>query len=61
MRRKTHQEFIVDIEKKNPNKRKNNYARENGVNLLEIWHTDFDNIFAILDKFINLDLERGSY
>lgn len=44
---------------KEHDERKSNYARENGINLLEIWYTDFDNIFAILDKSIDLDLEKG--
>lgn len=31
-------------------KRKRNYAQKNNINLLEIWHYDFDNIDTILDN-----------
>jgi len=34
-------------------KRKKEYARNNNINLLEIWYYDFDNTEEILDKIIN--------
>ncbi len=43
---------------KEHDKRKRDYAAENGINLLEIWYRDFENVFSILDKMIDLDLEK---
>ncbi len=40
-------------------KRKKDYAKENEIELLEIWYWDFDNIEEILNKQINNIYLRG--
>ncbi|MBQ2396116.1 MAG: hypothetical protein II304_03610 [Bacteroidales bacterium] len=40
---------------KEHDKRKREYASQNGIDLLEIWYYDFDNISKILNKSINSD------
>ena len=35
-------------------KRKREYAKQNNINLLEIWYYDFDNITEILNKELGL-------
>lgn len=46
----------VAIEKfkkqKEHDKRKNNYAKQNNIDLLEIWYYDFDNIENILKNYL---------
>lgn len=36
-------------------RRKKQYCIDNDINLLEIWHKDFDNIELILDKYLQIE------
>ena len=44
---KTYKEFEIQQEH---DKRKREYAKDNNIKLLEIWHHDFDNIEEILER-----------
>ena len=53
----TEEEFEIQ---KEHDKRKREYAKNHGIDLLEIWYWDFDNIEEILINYLNLYDEKCS-
>ena len=54
-KRKTQEEFEIQ---KEHDRRKREYAKSHGIDLLEIWYWDFDNIEDILYNYLrNKDIK----
>ena len=53
----TEEEFEIQ---KEHDRRKREYAKSHGIDLLEIWYWDFDNIENILTDYLNLHKENAS-